>query len=149
MAQHNDTGTFGETVAANLMTQKGYRVVERNWKTGNLEVDIIATNRDTIVFVEVKTRSTHFGGKEPEEFVDRNKQFNISHAAHAYVKQHAIQLQVRFDIVAIVANPVSHEIEQIRHVENAFYPPMRTVSSGTGNPERRWHSKIAWKRRGL
>lgn len=146
MALHNDTGTFGEDLATNLMVQKGYTVLERNWKMGHLEVDIIVKNRTEIVFVEVKTRRSEFGGVEPEEYVDSEKQQNICNAASAYVKQNNIQLNVRFDIVGIVMNPLTQEIYDIRHIENAYYPRTRTICSRTYSGQEQWHTKISSKR---
>ena len=56
MALHNELGKWGEDVAANLLKQKNYRIVQQNWRMGHLEVDIIAEDCQTIAFVEVKTR---------------------------------------------------------------------------------------------
>ena len=63
MALHNDIGKYGEEIAANLLTQKRLKIRERNWRLGHLEMDIIAEDKQTIVFAEVKTRTTLFGDK--------------------------------------------------------------------------------------
>ena len=65
MAEHNIIGQKGEEIAAEVMRKKGFRVVDTNWKFGHLEMDVIAVNRKEIAFVEVKTRTTSFGGKGP------------------------------------------------------------------------------------
>ena len=66
-------GIIGETEAAKMLEQKGFRIVEHNWRMGHLEVDLIAENKKEIVFAEVKARTTTYGGKMPEEYVDEDK----------------------------------------------------------------------------
>ena len=141
MAEHNNIGKWGEDVAANLLIQKGLSIVERNWRTGHLEVDIIATDNDTIAFVEVKTRSSLFGNKLPEEYVDKEKERNICRAAQIYVKLKHITKNIRFDIVSILAHPITKEISRLEHIPNAFYPPLRTISNHSYTGEHRWHPK--------
>lgn len=119
MAFHNIFGQRGEQMAAELLKDKGYAIIERNWKYKKLEVDIIATNKKEIVFVEVKTRSSDLW-TSPEEAVDLDKQCNLTVAANAYILSHHINLQPRFDVIAIVSNASK---QQITHIENAF-PPM-------------------------
>lgn len=131
MALHNDIGVWGEEIAGNLLSQKGYRIRERNWHAGHWEVDIIAEDKQHIVFVEVKTRSSLFGGKLPEEYVDKDKERLICMAAHVYIKQHGITKDIRFDIVSLLVEPASRTILRLEHIENAFYPPMRTIHAGS------------------
>ena len=69
----NPIGILGEQEAANILKKKGYRVIEKNWRMGHLEVDLIAENKKDIIFVEVKARTTTFGNKMPEEYVDTLK----------------------------------------------------------------------------
>lgn len=105
-------------MAANLLQQKGYRILERNWRCGHLEVDIIAETEDYLVIVEVKTRkSTAFG--EPEVFVDRQKQRHLIRAAMLYAKFKCVTKEIRFDIISVVNSP---ECQEIKHIENAFKP---------------------------
>ena len=77
MAQHNELGKIGEQKAAEYLKKKGYKILERNYKYKNLEIDIIAQRKTDLVFVEVKTRSdnTLF---EPEDAVNYQKQRNIT-----------------------------------------------------------------------
>ena len=56
MAEHNELGTWGETLAAEYLEKKGYQILERDWKSGHRDLDIIAMDGDTMVIVEVKTR---------------------------------------------------------------------------------------------
>lgn len=141
MAANNDIGKWGEDVAANLLVQKGYQIVERNWHLGKLEVDIIVQNRQTLVFVEVKTRSTRFADRLPEQYVDREKQMNICRAAQVYIKHNCIAKDIRFDIVSIITDPTSPELSRLEHVENAFFPPVRTITTGSYSGQHRWQTK--------
>lgn len=147
MALHNELGKWGEDVAANLLKQKNYRIVQQNWRMGHLEVDIIAEDCQTITFVEVKTRTTLFGNKVPEEYVDKEKETNICHAAHIYVKKFNISKQIRFDVISILADSSTNQITRLEHIENAFYPPLRTITENSYSGQSRWHTKK--KRRGL
>lgn len=111
-------GYTGEEMAVNFLLQKGYRILERNWRCGHLEVDIIAEKDDYLVIVEVKTRkSTAFG--EPEVFVDRQKQQRLIRAAMYYAKFKCVTKEIRFDIISVI-NSLEHQ--EINHIENAFKP---------------------------
>ncbi len=118
MAKHNDLGRLGEEMAVEYLREKGYGVLERNWKFGDLEVDIIARVGETVVLVEVKTRSSDWM-QRPEEAVDRRRRDRLCRAANAYVKSKQWNGDVRIDIVAIVVNESRREI---RHIEDAAYP---------------------------
>ena len=74
MARHNEIGKAGEQIAKNYLTERGYRILEENWRYRRAEVDLIAMDKDTLVIVEVKTRnSTAFG--EIEDFVNKIFEF--------------------------------------------------------------------------
>ena len=79
ITQQQVTGNKGEKIAKNYLIQKGFCILESNWRYGHLEIDIIAQNQTFIVFCEVKTRSSNTIG-EPEEFVSRQQQRNIIRA---------------------------------------------------------------------
>lgn len=118
MAEHNEIGKAGENIAANHLEKSGYRILERNWRFQKAEIDLITQIQEVIAFVEVKTRSTdHFG--EPETAVSLKKQQLILKAAHAYVEQNDLDLEVRFDIISVLM--VSPKPE-INHITDAFYP---------------------------
>lgn len=121
MAEHNDLGKWGEDEAANFLERQGYVVLERDWKVGKRDLDIIALteSQETLVFVEVKTRQND-EMQEPEEAVDKLKIRNLAIAANAYVKLHDVQLDLRFDIISIVGK--NSQVEQMEHIENAFNP---------------------------
>jgi len=118
MAEHLDFGSKGEEMAAQFLEQKGYRILERNWVYQHLEIDIIAYTGQTLVFIEVKTRSSSDFGM-PEDFVLRLKQQRIARAAEFYRQQIDHQEEVRFDIIAIL---FSGNASQINHIEDAFWP---------------------------
>ena len=118
MAEHNETGIKGEQAAADFLKNKGFDVLETNWRYKNLEADIIARRGNTLVVAEVKTRSTNFFG-EPETFVNRQKQKNLIKAANAYVEHHNLDVEVRFDIISVILN---NSMQKVNHIEDAFYP---------------------------
>ena len=116
MSEHNDVGREGEALAANFLQQKGYEIVDRNWRYGLKEIDIVAREGDTMVFVEVKTRST-LAFELPQEAVTKKKMKNLVEAADAYLIQRNIDLESRFDIVAVLnGNPP----KVIEHLEGAW-----------------------------
>ncbi|MEL7020557.1 MAG: YraN family protein [Bacteroidota bacterium] len=119
MAQHNDTGKRGEALALELLQQKKYVILETNWRYGRLEVDIIAMDGDTLVFVEVKTRTFDYYGK-PETFVDKKKMRLLQRAAQAYMHQIQHDWAIRFDVVAVLLKSTSGL--EVRHLEEAFFP---------------------------
>lgn len=121
MAKHTELGKRGEELATRYLVRKGYRILERNWRAGKDEIDIIALNEDFIVVVEVKTRSTGSYG-DPEEAVDRNKQRFLIRAADEYVNQKEIDKEIRFDIISII---IEQNKQTIRHIEDAFYPTIQ------------------------
>ena len=118
MAEHNDTGIIGEDLASVYLEAKGYSILEKNWRFGKEEIDIIAQEKDVLVVAEVKTRSGSFFG-EPEEFVNRQKQRHLIKAANAYIEKNDLDLEVRFDIIGVIITGKSH---RINHIEDAFQP---------------------------
>lgn len=124
MAAHNDLGTWGEDYAAEYLTRQGYVILERDWRYGRskVDVDLICKTGDgrTIVFVEVKTRASE-QLLDPEDAVDSKKIRHIGRAADAYVKMHDVVEELRFDIIAIIGQPGSANIN-LNHIEDAFNP---------------------------
>lgn len=131
-------GILGEEEAAKMLQAKGFKILEHNWRMGHLEVDLIAENRNEIVFVEVKARTSTFGDKMPEEYVDETKKRRLTAAANAYIKYHRIEKNPRFDIIGVVVNPQTQEVSYRSHLENAFMPQVRTVGSGSYSGQWRW-----------
>ncbi|MBR1991756.1 MAG: YraN family protein [Bacteroidales bacterium] len=118
MTGKQETGQAGENLAQTYLLKQGYRILETNWRFGHLEVDIIALDNQTIVFVEVKTRgSSAFG--QPSLAVNLQKQRNIIRAANSYVTRHNYPYEVRFDIISIVKNNEGNTLE---HLKDAYTP---------------------------
>lgn len=122
MASHNEIGALGEQIALEYLLERKYQILEKNWVCGHKEVDIIAKDGDTIVFVEVKTRhSTCL--VEPEATVDVYKQRHLIWAANSFVNRYQYDNDVRFDIIAIVID--KNNEKRIEHIEDAFYPSLK------------------------
>ena len=121
MAEHNDLGKWGEDEAALYYEDRGYEILERDWKVGKRDIDLIALteDKDTLVFVEVKTRQNN-DLQEPEEAVDVKKMRNLAIAANAYVKLHGLDMDVRFDIISVIGKCSC--VESIECFEDAFNP---------------------------
>lgn len=117
MNNKQDIGKYGENVASTYLKSNGYVILERNWRWRKSEIDIIAMNSNNVVFVEVKTRSSgEFGS--PENFVSNRQQKMIIDAAHEYIVSKDIDLEARFDIIAIIIGAPAN----VNHIEGAFYP---------------------------
>ncbi len=118
MAEHNELGELGEQIAVDYLLSNGYRILERNWRYLKAEVDIIAQKeKGTLVILEVKTRSNNFIGN-PEEFVSKKKIKLLVNAANEYVISRKLDVEVRFDIIAIVKNS---KYQHVEHLKDAFY----------------------------
>ncbi|WP_034062704.1 YraN family protein [Lacinutrix jangbogonensis] len=117
MAQHNELGKKGEQLAVDFLLHKGYSILERNYRFQKAEVDIIAQIKDTLAIVEVKTRSTADFGN-PQDFLKPKQIQNIVKAVDEYVNANGLDVEVRFDIIAIVKENKKFKIE---HLEDAFY----------------------------
>lgn len=121
MAEHNDLGRWGEDEAALFLQDKGYTILERNWKLEHRDLDIVALSPQerTLVVVEVKTRS-NAEFQEPEQAVDKRKIRNLAIAANAYIKTNGIDKEVRFDIISVIGQ--LRHVVHIEHIEDAFNP---------------------------
>ena len=117
LAAHIELGKWGEDLATAYLEEKGYEIIERDWKSGRRDIDIIAKDETgTIVFVEVKTRRNRTFG-EPEEAIDYRKMQSLQLAINHYIKFRRINRQVRFDIISIVGTIGSEpEINHIKDV---------------------------------
>ena len=120
MAKHLILGHEGEDIAARYLEEHGYVILDRNWRCGHKELDLVVLKDKTIVFVEVKTRtSTDYG--DPWSFVNERKIRRIVNSADAYIRFRCIDMDVRFDIISIVADGEDFKVE---HIEQAFFPPV-------------------------
>ena len=117
MAEHNDLGKIGEELAVALLEKNGYEILETNWTFQKAEVDIIALKDQVLAVVEVKTRSSiDFGS--PQDFVKPKKIKLVVKAINEFVISNDLDVEVRFDIIAIYANGANFDLE---HLEAAFY----------------------------
>ena len=118
MAKHNELGKEGESLAQEFLKDKGYTILETNWRYQRAEIDLIAMQGAILVFIEVKTRSNNYLG-HPAEFVTPTKEQLIADAASFYMEQINHDWEIRFDIISILISPYGFQIE---HLEDAFFP---------------------------
>jgi len=117
MAEHNELGKLGEELAVEYLRKNGYEILETNWIFQKAEIDILAKKEETLAVVEVKTRSSlEFG--LPQDFVKPKKIQLLVKAVDAYVNKKKLDIEVRFDIIAIHKEGKSFAIE---HLIDAFY----------------------------
>lgn len=127
MAEHNELGKIGEKVAVAYLQKNGYAILETNWTFQKAEIDIIAKKENTLAIIEVKTRSSiEFG--LPQDFVNPKKIQLLVKAVDAYVTQNDLEVDVRFDIIAITSAIKSPSLQvvkentfEIEHLKDAFY----------------------------
>ena len=120
MKKDNSSGRWGEEQAARYLQLRGWRIVERNYRCRQGEIDLIAQKREALAFVEVKTRRDD-GHGEAREFVTLAKQQRLRTAALLYLAEHESELQPRFDVIEVYAPQGRQTLfPKIRHIENAF-----------------------------
>ena len=135
MDQHLKTGATGEELACRYLERHGYSILERNWRHQHREIDIIAQWGETLVIAEVKTRGVG-SFAEARTAVTREKQAFLISAANAYIRQRALDLEVRYDILALdIQADGSYTIE---YIPSAFYPQLARHRTGrkSGRPHR-------------
>lgn len=114
-------GSRGELAAERYLLKRGYIILFRGYEDKFGEIDLIAVDLDTIVFVEVKTRSNDDAG-DPAEAVDAAKQMHLTKTGIGFLKWHRLtEYAARFDVVAILGDPSSGSAE-MKHYINAFEP---------------------------
>jgi putative endonuclease len=117
MASHNELGKLGEEKAVDFLQQNGYAILETNWVFQKAEIDIIAQKENVLAIVEVKTRSSIDFGL-PQDFVKPKKIQLLVKTVNEYVISRDLDVEVRFDIIAINKEGADFHIE---HIEEAFY----------------------------
>ena len=116
--KNKSIGELGEDLACEFLTGKGYEIIERNYRYGHGEIDIIARHNDVLIFTEVKTRKNLEYGM-PEFAITKNKQNQIRRIATAYLYEKGIsETDCRMDVVAILFKKSG--TPYINHIENAF-----------------------------
>ena len=120
-AMPSTLGERGERAAEKFLRKLRYTIVARSARDRSGEIDIVAVDQRTVVFVEVKTRTSDIAGA-PAEAVDRDKQQRLTRLALRYLKRHGLlEHRWRFDIVAVTW-PKDQRRPQVEHVKNAFEP---------------------------
>jgi putative endonuclease len=120
LADHNILGKRGEELAVQFLEKLGYQIIVVNWQEKKFEIDMIAQDQNQLVFVEVKTRTTDYFGS-PVEAVTPVKQKHLAEGANYYIEKHEIDLECRFDVIAVILNNNQQKIE---HFKDAFYPEL-------------------------
>ena len=120
--EKKELGKKGEEKALRFLKKKGYRIIEKNYVCKMGEMDIIAKDKDTLTFIEVKTRtSAEFG--PPQLAVNSSKQRQLSKVALNYLKEKQLEeVRARFDVVAILLGQKGEQIELIRDAFELQYP---------------------------
>lgn len=116
MIEPHELGKIGEDLAAEYLINQGYQILERNWRSGHKEIDIIALKDDILVVVEVKTRTSEDYG-DPDLAVGTMKEQMLVWAADSYVRYKNLDVDVRFDIISVILNETEQRLE---HIEDAF-----------------------------
>jgi putative endonuclease len=112
-------GQRGEAAAARYLRRRGYKILARGDHFGPGELDLVALDRQTIVFVEVKTRQSHAAG-HPSDAVDDVKQRRLTRLAVTFLKRHQLlECPARFDVIAITW-PAKQWFPTIEHIKDAF-----------------------------
>jgi putative endonuclease len=116
--QKQTIGKVGEDLAEEFLVNKGYEIIQRNYRYGHGEIDIIASDRETLVFIEVKTRNNlEFG--QPELAVTKSKQRQIRKIAESYLFEKEIKdTDCRIDVIGILL--IKNQDPHINHIVNAF-----------------------------
>jgi len=117
MAKHNELGKLGEELAITHLKKNGYTILDHNWYYQKAEVDIIARKDNILAVVEVKTRTSSLLG-EPQDFINHKKIKLLVTAIDHYVQSRTLDVEVRFDIIAILK---SEGKISLKHLKDAFY----------------------------
>lgn len=117
--KNQQKGDFGEQIAITYLTKEGYTILEHNWKSNRLEIDLIAQKDESLVFFEVKTRVKR-SFVEEVNLVSSQQQKRIWRAAEAYMDQIEYNKEIRFDIIKIILD--KHSQPLITHYIDAFFP---------------------------
>lgn len=117
MTLARERGDLGERVAADWLRRNGFMIMERNWRYGRYEIDIIASRWDTVHFIEVKTR--HTGSlTTPEDAITDDKARALRKAASAYLASRRLTRELQFDLIAVEISPDG--TPYVRYIENAM-----------------------------
>lgn len=124
MKNTTSIGRFGENAACEYLKNQKYKILEQNYFASHNEIDIIAENKQYIIFVEVKTRSCssrldlNYGS--PAAAVTYSKQKRTLAAAQAYLLEHRTRKAPRLDVIEVYLNKEDNTVIKINHIEDAF-----------------------------
>ena len=118
MATHNETGKKAEEISREFLVNKGYKILESNWRHYHKEIDILAEHENHLVVVEVKSVPERYYFS-PSELLSHKKMRNLVDAAEAYILKYNVMQEVRFDLIVVI---FSGKGEKIEHIESAFIP---------------------------
>ena len=118
IAKHTQLGREGENEAVAFLKSLGYDILRRNYRYLKAEVDIIAQIGNELVFVEVKTRSSSYF-EDILDAINRRKERLIATAADHFIETNELDVEVRFDVIAVV---FENQKTMIEHIPDAFYP---------------------------
>ena len=116
-----DIGRKGEKIAAKFLKKNGYKILDKNFHSAHGEIDIIACDKESLVFVEVKARKDckenfeNYG--RPSEAVTKTKQKHIIFTSRIYLEKHPTEKEIRFDVIEVYLGKPT----KVYHIENAFY----------------------------
>lgn len=113
-------GTIGEDLTANYLKRNGFKIITRNYHSRYGEIDIVAVDKELILFVEVKTRS-EFAIERPAVAVNLSKQRKIIRTALIFLSEHEYDLQPRFDVSEVTLDSHTDMFVDLNYIENAFY----------------------------
>ena len=121
----SDIGNYGENIACNFLKKKGFKIIARNHREAHKEIDIIATNKEFIAFVEVKTRSVdddlYNAYGTPASAVNSTKKANLIDGARSYLKNNPTDKQPRMDVVEVYLKKGSNTVLEVNHFEGAYH----------------------------
>lgn len=120
MNKAKELGNKGEELAVAHLRSLGYQILDLNWFSHHLELDIVAKDGDELVIVEVKARGSETY-EHPSEAVSNKKIRFLINAAEAYIQEKNLNCDTRFDVISIIFSGGKTELE---HFVNAFYPPV-------------------------
>ncbi len=112
-------GNMGEAAAEGYLRKKGYEILARNYHIPGGEIDIIAADKEYIIFAEVKTRNASSIAR-PSAWVNKRKQKKLILTASQYIEENDCELQPRFDVIEVVYDMHTEIIVSIEHIEDAF-----------------------------
>ncbi len=120
-----ETGRLGEKLAAKYLKRNGYKIIAANKHQSHKELDIIASDKEYIVFVEVKTRGISSDRQDnygtAASAVDKRKQSNLIYAARAYMAQNPTNKQPRMDVIEVYLDKNTRKLTEINHIRNAYF----------------------------